>query len=92
MTVKVSKLVWPMVSVAVTVITLVPSRRGILPTLQEVVPLAMPEPPLSLSHVTLLRPMSSDAVPDRFIVSEVVEYVLEEEAMIAHINALEVER
>ena len=56
-------------SVAVTVITLSPLDRLMPEMLQLVVPLAVPLPPLSLLHVTLLTPLVvSDALPPRLIV------------------------
>jgi hypothetical protein len=54
----------PAASRAVTVTTFAPLRSAILGTLQLVVPLAVPEPPRSLTHVTCVTPTLSDAVPE----------------------------
>ena len=65
-TVIVSVLVFPALSFAVTVILLSPLVRLMLETLQYVVPLAVPFPPLSLLHVTSFTPLElSDALPLR---------------------------
>jgi hypothetical protein len=45
--------------------TFVPARRGIPVTVQVVVPLAVPLPPRSLTHVTWVTPTVSVAVPPR---------------------------
>ena len=56
-------------SFAVTVMTLSPLDRLILETVQLAVPVAVPLPPLSLLHATLLMPLTlSDALPPRLIV------------------------
>src|SRR5262245_20162469 len=57
---------------AVTVITLVPTASGIPTIDQLVVPVAMPLPPRSLLHVTLVTVTSSLAVPPRLIVEALV--------------------
>jgi hypothetical protein len=63
-TVMVSVEVFPAASLAVTVIGLLPTFSGILETLQEVVPEAVPLPPVSeLLHVTWVTPTLSLAVP-----------------------------
>jgi hypothetical protein len=70
-------------SFAVTVILLSPLDRLILETLQLVVPLALPLPPLSLLHVTSFTPLVlSDALPLRVIVLLVVVYVLPEVGLV----------
>ena len=67
---------FPAPSLAVTVITLSPLDKIILETVQLAVPVAVPFPPLSLLHATLLMPLTlSDALPPRFIVLLVAVYV-----------------
>ena len=63
-------------SFAVTVITLLPLDNVIPETDQPAVPVAVPLPPLSLLHVMLFIPLvPSEALPPRFNVLLVVEYV-----------------
>jgi hypothetical protein len=60
-------------SLAVTVITFLPVIRLMPEIDQLVVPLAVPLPPLSFSHVTLITPLEvSEELPPRFIVLRVV--------------------
>jgi hypothetical protein len=77
----VADVVCPAVSVAVTVITFVPSVRGRLDTDHVVdvpaVIVAEPLPPRLFVHVTLATPLSSVAVPESDMVLLVVLYVLE---------------
>jgi hypothetical protein len=63
-TVRVSVPVLPEGSYAVTVIMLSPDWRVIPVTDQEVVPVAVPEPPLLFTQVTLETLVLSEAVPD----------------------------
>ena len=66
----------PAPSLAVTVITLSPLDKIILETVQLAVPVAVPFPPLSLLHDTLLMPLTlSDALPPRLIALLVDVYV-----------------
>ena len=75
-TVIVSVPVLPAPSVAVTVMTLETPGRLTLETLQLVVPLAVPLPPISLFHVTEVTPLVlSEALPPRLIVLLVVAWV-----------------
>ena len=68
--------VLPALSFAVTVILLSPLVRLMLETLQYVVPLAVPLPPLSLLHVTSFTPLVlSEALPLRLNGLLVVVYV-----------------
>ena len=68
--------VLPALSLAVTVMVLSPLERVMLETDHEVVPVAVPFPPLLLLHVTLLIPLAlSNAVPSMLIVLLVVVYV-----------------
>ena len=63
----------PALSLAVTVMVLSPLERVMLETDHEVVPVAVPLPPLLLLHVTLLIPLAlSNAVPSILIVLLVV--------------------
>ena len=62
-TVIVSCPMFPATSWALTVMTLAPSVSVMLAILHEVVPVAVPLPPVSHSHVTLVTPTVSDAVP-----------------------------
>ena len=57
--------VWlPAMSVAVTLIELLPPARGMAETVQLVVPEAVPLPPVAeLPHVMLKRPTASNAEP-----------------------------
>lgn len=56
-------------SFAVTVMTLSPLDKDMLETVQLAVPVAVPFPPLSLLHVTVLMLLElSDALPPRLIV------------------------
>ena len=73
-TVTVSAPVLFALSKAVTVMLLSPSDdKRMLETLQSVVPLAVPLPPLSFSHVTLFMPLRlSFALPSRFAVIIIV--------------------
>jgi len=64
----------PAASCDVTVITLLPTLRAMLAIVQLVVPVAVPDPPSELTHVTLVTPMLSEAVPPRLIGDEIVEY------------------
>ena len=67
---------FPAPSLAVTVITLSPLDKIILETVQLAVPVAVPFPPLSLLHDTLLMPLTlSDALPPRLIALLVDVYV-----------------
>jgi len=67
--------VLPALSVAVTVMELLPLERFIDETVQLVVPLAVPLLPVALfDHATLLTPLVlSDALPLRLVVLLVVE-------------------
>ena len=49
---------------------------------QLVVPMQLPEPPLSLDHVTEVTPTLSDAVPPIEIVLELVEWVDDEVGLV----------
>jgi len=61
--------VLPALSVAVTVIALLPLVKLTLETLQLVVPLAVPLPPPLLLHVTLLTPLVlSEVLPPKLMV------------------------
>src|ERR1041384_6535655 len=61
-------LVFPTVSVAVTVMTLLPIARGMAPTVHEVVPVAEPLPPVAaFDQATEATPTLSDAVPESTI-------------------------
>ena len=53
----------PARSVAVTVITLLPTLRTMLAIDQLVVPVAVPDPPSEFAHATLAIPEASDDVP-----------------------------
>ncbi len=65
--------VLPALSVAVTVMVLSPLERVMLEIDHEVVPVAVPFPPLLLLHVTPLIPLAlSNAVPSILIVLLVV--------------------
>src|SRR3989339_1228857 len=65
--------VLPALSLAVTVMVLSPLERVMLETDHEVVPVAVPLPPLLLLHVTLLIPLAlSNAVPSMLIALLVV--------------------
>ena len=66
-------------SVAVTVMVLVPLTRLMPEIDQEVVPLAVPEPPLSLDQVTAL---ASVAEPLKLIVLEEAVYSLSEVGLV----------
>ena len=66
-TVKVSDELLSASSWAVIVKTFSPSAKVMPTTLQDVVPVAVPEPPLELLHATLLTPVSSEDVPLRVI-------------------------
>ena len=63
----------PALSLAVTVIRLLPLVRLIPKMLQLVVPVAVPLAPLSLIQVTMDTPILSEAVPDKEMVLVVVE-------------------
>ena len=65
----------PAESVAVIVIVLLPTCSGTLFADQEVVPVQVPLPPLLLDHVTGVKPILSDAVPDNVIAPALVIYV-----------------
>ena len=71
-TVKVTVVVLPVASCAVTVSTFVPGWRTIPPAVQLVVPVAVPVPPALFVHVTCVTPTLSDAVPPRVSVVFVV--------------------
>ena len=63
----------PALSLAVTVIILSPLDKLMLEIDQPVIPLAVPLPPLSLFHVTVLKPLVlSEALPPKSIVLFVV--------------------
>jgi hypothetical protein len=62
-TVKLAVAVFPAASRAVTVSTFTPVCRVIPLAVQLVVPVAVPLPPRSLTHVTCVTPIASDAVP-----------------------------
>jgi hypothetical protein len=70
--VSVAVAVFPAASRAVTVTTFVPASSGIPAALQLAVPVAVPLPPRSLTHVTCVTPTLSDAVPPTVIVVAVV--------------------
>ena len=63
MTVRESVAALPAASTAATIITLLPLNNGIPEALQLVVPLAMPLPPRSPTHLTSATPTLSRAVP-----------------------------
>jgi hypothetical protein len=60
----------PAPSLARIVIVFVPTSRGIGGVFQVVVPVAVPEPPVELVHVTEVTPTLSDAVPEKTMVAE----------------------
>jgi len=62
-TVKLAVLVLPAASRALTVRAFVPGWRTTPLVTQLVVPLAVPPPPRTFSHVTCVTPTLSDAVP-----------------------------
>lgn len=66
---------FPAASLAVTVMTLLPDCSVMPDADHEVVPEQVPEPPLSLDHVTAATPTLSEAVPPMERVDEVVVYV-----------------
>ena len=66
----------PALSLAVTVITLLPLERLIPEAFQLVVPIAVPLPPLSFAQLTLFIPLVvSEALPRKLIVELVEVYV-----------------
>ena len=66
----------PALSLAVTVITLLPLERLIPEAFQLVVPIAVPLPPLSFAQLTLFIPLVvSEALPPKLIVELVEVYV-----------------
>jgi hypothetical protein len=72
-TVRTSVLVLPAPSSAVTVITLTPASSVTDGTDQEVVPVAVPDPPRSLTHLTsATEVIVSEEVPDKAMVEAVV--------------------
>ena len=60
--------VWPAASSAVTVITLSPSCSNIPEADQEVVPDAVPEPPVLFTQLTWVTPTLSEDEPPRVTV------------------------
>jgi len=60
----------PAASLARIVTVFVPTSRGIGGVFQVVVPVAMPDPPVELVHVTEATPTLSDAVPEKTMVAE----------------------
>ena len=72
-TVTVSVAVRPAASRAVTVMTLAPPHSSTNGTVQVVVPVATPDPPLSLDHRTSVTPNASDATPPRTTAAFAVE-------------------
>jgi hypothetical protein len=86
----VSDAAFPAASRAVTVMTLFPADSPTEATVQLVVPLALPDPPVAaFVHVTAVTPTASEAVPASATGVDEVVYVGEEVGeVMAHVGAV----
>lgn len=78
----------PAASLARIVIVFVPISKGIGGVFQVVVPVAMPEPPVELLHVTEATPTLSDAVPEKTMVAEEAATLVPDGDRIARLGAV----